>query len=501
MLSEVVWQRIRHLAALGWSDRRIAQELGLSRNTVRKARAEATPPRYQRAPAPSPLEPWRTLLEGAVRRGLRGTRVLEELRAAGYAGARSTFYTHWTAFQAAQRQPAYCRFETGPGEQAQFDWAEYVLSLGGIATKVFVFSLLLGYSRRVHWFPSLAQNQEAVFEGLEAGLRHFGGSCRFLVVDNPKVFLHAHRGAEIRWNAAFLRFCGHYRLEPIACTPRHPQGKGKVENPFGHLEQGFLKGSAWPDWERFQQALAAYEARWEQRVHGTTGVPPSERFATEQPQLLPLPEAPFLGWEASFREVSKDCLLSFQGVRYSVPWAYAGKQVRVRVRQGRELVVYAPDGQCLARHGLRPRGSPPVMLAAHYEGLRRRHQAAFAGLARQFRERYGEHGSAEAFLQRLLAQHQHRPEQALGQVLELLGAAPDSLALGVLAEAVEFNLCTPRFLTELLRRRLACPGAEVLSADRLPPPLGTQLVLPELAIERPLCVYGRALDPAGKEPA
>ena len=272
------WQRVRHLGALGWSVRRLARELQLDRRTVARALAAETSPQYQREPAPSPLAPWRATLEAGVRRGLRGSRVLAEIQQAGYTGSRAAFYAGWAALVDASKEPvAACRFETDPGEQALFDWAEYVLSLGGIAHKVYIFSLLLGYSRRVHWFPSLAVNQEAVFEGLEAGLRHFGGGCRYLVIDNPKVFVLRHGGSELRWNPNFQRFAGYYRFEPIACTPCHPQGKGKVENPFGHLEQLFLIGSAWRDWEHFQQELAAFEARWEQRIHGTTKVAPCQR--------------------------------------------------------------------------------------------------------------------------------------------------------------------------------------------------------------------------------
>jgi transposase len=301
------WQRIRHLDALGWSRRRIASELGLNRRTVARALGAETPPRYERSLEGTPLQPWLATMEAGVRRGLRGSRVLRDLRQAGYGGSRSAFYARWAALVEATREPeAACRFETDPGEQAQFDWAEYSLALGGIAQKVYVYSLLLGFSRRVHWFPSLAANQEAVFEALEAGLRHFGGACRFLLIDNPKVFLLRHQGAEIRWNPNFQRFAGYYRFQPIACTPRHPQGKGKVENPFGHLEQLFLLGRTWRDWSHFEQELVAFEAEWEQRVHGTTKEPPVTRFASERETLLPLPPQPFLGWHEEFRQVSKD---------------------------------------------------------------------------------------------------------------------------------------------------------------------------------------------------
>jgi transposase len=497
-----MWQQVRHLAALGKSRRAIARELGLSRNTVADALKRSGPPRYTRSqPSPSSTL-WQEAVAAGVRRGLSGARLLEEARQRGFCDSRATFYRWLEAHKEQHRErSAACRFETDPGEQAQFDWAEYSLALGGIATKVYVYSLLLGYCRRVHWFPSLAVNQEAACEALEAGWRHFGGACRFLLVDNAKVFLNHHRGSEVRWNPNFLRLCGHYSVQPIASTPHHPQSKGKVENPFGRLEERFLVGSAWRDFDHFQAELLAFEGRWEQRVHGTTKVPPGARFEEERSVLLPLPSAPFLQLAETFRQVSKDCLISYGGVRYSVPWPYAGKPVLVRPSQGRDLVVYAQSGELLARHPLRPSGSPPAICREHYEGLRRRHLAALHTLALRFREQYAAaSATAETFLQRLLAQHRHHPERPLGQVLELLSAVPPSTALAALAEAVEFNLCTPRFLEELLRRQTfqqpSPSGSASLGGGGDPPPAPvpiTQLSLPELEVERSLAQYGRAL--------
>lgn len=485
-----VWQRIRHLAAVGWSRRRIARELHLSRNTVAGALAAEQPPQYRRQPGVSPWAPWEPLLQSALQRRLCGSRVLEELQQAGYSGSRSAFYERWALLQAAHAEPsAGCRFETGPGEQAQFDWAEYTISLNGRAVRVYIYSLLLGFSRRVHWFPGLAVNQEAVFEGLEVGFQHFGGVCRFLVVDNARVFVRRHQGSEVEWNPNFLRLMGHYRVQPIAATPRHPQGKGKVENPFRHLEQRFLVGSEWRDWEHFQNEMAAFEARWEQRVHGTTKEVPRERFTVEQPLLLPLPATPYFGCHEQFRQVNREGLLSYGGVYYSVPWPHAGRQVLVRESQGRELRVYGVGGAELVRHELRPSGSPPVIVQAHYDGLRRRSQAALVGLAREFRERYGASAVAEQFLQRLLAQHRHRPDRPLSQALELLAAAPAAVAQAALAHAVEYNLCTPRFLEESLRRRWQGAGAAP------PPSPAGQLPLPCLEVERSLLGYDQALAP------
>lgn len=221
------WQQIRHLSAQGHSQRRIARALGLSRNTVKRALEQPTPPRYERpATASASLEPLRSQIEAGRRRGKTGVRLFHEAQKNGYTASRATFYRGLEQIDAVLRPPqASIRFETDPGEQAQFDWSPYRLLFGGRPTPVFVYSLLLGYSRRAHFFPSLAENQPAVFEAIEAGLRHFGGSCRFLLIDNAKVFVLSHSDAKVVFNEAFLRLCGHYSIQPIAATPRHPQGK------------------------------------------------------------------------------------------------------------------------------------------------------------------------------------------------------------------------------------------------------------------------------------
>lgn len=503
MLNVQIWQQVRHLAALGWSRRAIARQLGLSRNTVARVLKQE-----QRSCSPRPrthgpaLEPFTEVTAAGLRRGLSGERLLEEVREGGYTGSRATFYRWLTQLKAAQRPPtAACRFETDPGEQAQFDWCQFNVPLGGEVVTVYFFGLVLTYCRRVHFFPSLSIKQAAVYEALEASFQHFGGVCRYLVVDNAKVFVQLHR-SPVAWHPPFLEFCGHYALQPIAGTPYHPQGKGKIEHPFGPLQTRFLMGRAWRDFDHLEAELADFERRWETRIHGTTKAVPLERYAEERPALLPLPSTSFLLHREQSRQVSGDCLVSYGGVRYSVPWAYAGQRVLVGERQGRQVVVFSAGGVQLAVHSLQERGTPPVICAAHYEGLRRRHQAQLATLIAGFREQYSSQGeAAEAFLQRLFVQQTHHPQGALSQVLELLSGVPAPVALAALADAVEFNLCTPRFLEELLRRRLrSATAASRNGSAPASPTLVGQLPLPQLDVERPLAAYGRAL-PAAQETA
>jgi transposase len=490
VISVEQWLTIRHLATLGHSARQIARIAKVDRKTVLAALARDTSPDYERPhPVAQQLQAHRQLVEDGVRRGLIGTRLLAQVRTAGYAGSQASFYRWLEEVREQLREPAdICRFETGPAQQCQFDWSPYLLEIGQVPVAVVMYSMVLGYSRRVHFHPSTCEKLDSVLDGLEACLRHFGGVCHAVVVDNARAMVLGHRRSLLRFNDTFLGACGHYRIRPLAAAPVHPQTKGKVENPFRWLEEHFLRGSAWRDWEHLESELQHWEEGWNQRVHQTTKVVPLVRFLQERDALQPLPQGPFLGAGRFLRQLNNDSTFSWGGVRYCVPGVRGRQSVRVRSERGRHLQIYNLAGEPIFRHTLQPSGSPPVLLPECYEGMRRRQRACLLGLTERFRERYVVASqSAEQFLQRLLAEHPNRPERSLEHVLELLEGVPQSLALQALAEALELGMCHPHALQALLQRRLR--ASKPVDAP-IPP---AQPYVPSVEVERSLQGYGQAL--------
>ena len=78
-----------------------------------------------------------------------GSRILEGIRSLGYRGSQTAFYDYLAKIKADEGKTKACiRYETPPGQQAQFDWSPYTVPVGGCLTKVTVFRLILGFSRR-----------------------------------------------------------------------------------------------------------------------------------------------------------------------------------------------------------------------------------------------------------------------------------------------------------------------------------------------------------------
>lgn len=462
MMSVEEWATIRYLHAQGKGIREIARELSISRNTVRSALERTEAPRYVRPRRPFPeLDRF----EGEIRRmyleeGFIGTRILRELVKQGYQGKKTALYSRLRDLKAERADSRVSeRFETGPGQQGQFDWSPYTITLGASTTRVIVYCLTLAYSRRKFYFPSLDETQTSIFEALEAGLRHFGGSPKEMLADNPRAFVSCANPLHFEWNRHFLELCGHYSIQPVACQPGRTKTKGKVERPFFYLEQQFIKGRAWPSFDAFARDLAAFcVEELDTLVHSTTGERPIDRFGTERDGLTPLPSHPFVGTREEMRKVSWDCLAAFRGSKYSVPWPYAGKRVWLRCSQGTHLAIRNQKGEEVARHALAEKKGATVMERSHYEGLRKGLPKTRAMLEETFIKMFPEH---TPFLEGLFIQHRPNSVAHLRSVLALAEIYSHEALASAFGACREYNTYSQSFVRGLLEAGGTARGRKV----------------------------------------
>jgi transposase len=364
------------LKALGWGIRRIARELGCSHMTVRRYLAEGGYLAYRR-PARrrtlTGLEEW--LAERFRRHAGNADVVRQDLLAEK--GISVSLRTVERAVAGLRRDleaqaRATVRFETPPGHQLQIDFGERRVLIGGVSTKVFLFVATLGYSRRLHVRAFRNERQESWFEGLESTFRHFGGVTTEVLFDNDRGLVQRHdvETREVEFNARLRAFARHWGFRPRACFPYRARTKGKDERGVGYVKRNAIAGRAF-------DSFAALEAHLDQlvreiadqRVHGTTGEVPAERFARDEAAALrPIDGIPsFQILREVTRKVHADCAIEVDGNAYSVPWRLIGATVRVAISERTLRICHA--GREVAVHARQTGRCHRLVDPAHFEGV------------------------------------------------------------------------------------------------------------------------------------
>jgi len=193
-----------------------------------------------------------------------------------------------------------------------------------------------------------------------------------VLVDNQKSAVIAHRvGAAVQFNPRFLDLAGHYGFVPRACRPRRARTKGKTERMVGYVKGNFfIRYRSFDSLAHLNQLLEGWlREEADPRVHGTHGQVVRERFEEERAHLTALPPRRF---DTAYREtrfVAWDGYIDVRGNRYSVPAAYCGQAVTVRISLEDELCVYAGEEQCLARYRLKPAAAGWQSIPAHHAAL------------------------------------------------------------------------------------------------------------------------------------
>jgi transposase len=376
MLAPPEVQKMQALKALGWGSKRISEELGCSRNTVRGYLRQGGWKPMDVSGRASVLEPHEEWLAERLRRHRGNADVVRQdlARELGVVVALRTVQRAVEPLRREMRAEALAtvRYETAPGQQLQIDFGSTTVPVGDETLRVHLFVATLGYNRRCYVAVFLHERQSAWLQGLEGAFRHFGGVPHEVLLDNARALVDEHnvQTREVKFNDRFHAFCRYWGVVPRACAPYRPRTKGKDERGVGYVKRNAIAGHRFDSVE----ALQAHLQRWmrevaDARVHGTTGEAPELRFERdEQAALKPLPgKAPFLQVREMTRRVHTDACIELDTNRYSVPWKLIGESVTVIVAEREVRVLHA--GQEIARHAQSALRRSVVIDRRHLAGI------------------------------------------------------------------------------------------------------------------------------------
>ena len=359
---------IRTLTRQGWKIRRIAKELGISRNTVRQyVRAiEATP---EGVAAPSAgkglgskslqtdppfdhrdgqIDPLSTagkmgrkslcenhgaLIHTKVADGLTAQRIFQDLQIeVAFSGSYESVKRFVGKLRETQPE-LVCRIEVAPAEEVQVDFGAGPMLVGadGKRYRTWIFRMVLSHSRKGYTEAVRRQDTETFLRVLENGFRHFGGVTLTINLDNLKAAVLRFDWADPELNPKLRDFARHCGTSILPCRPRTPEHKGKVENNIAYVRGNALAGRSFASLAELNQTLFLWEANVaDHRIHGTTKRQVAEHFKTEKPFLLPLPALLFPCFEEGKRTVHSDAHVEVAKAFYHVPPEYLRRDVWVR---------------------------------------------------------------------------------------------------------------------------------------------------------------------------
>lgn len=323
---------------------------------------------------------------------------------------------------------------------------QYVVPMGDNNVKVYIHQSILGFSRYKFYDVSLSITQNDVFNALAESFDFFGGVTDRIQVDNAKVFVD-NAGRDIVWNKRFLHFCGFYGIHPTRSMPAHPWSKGKVEKPFDYLENHFIKGNKFRSFEDLRSRLKQFQTDVNLLGHHTTKQIPAAAFKTKESMYLkPLPidktgeVRRYNGFIKELRRVTKDCLISYKGSKYSVPHHFASKEVWVQVVYGATLNIYSNRGKLIAGHKLSLVKGSIIIDKEHFIGYRKESRVSISVSIAELTERFENYSDINRFIDGVKSQKRIDPARHLHRITNLFEYYDDKDCIAAIKECFNLNL-------------------------------------------------------------
>lgn len=369
MRDEALENNIVSLHGRGWSIRRLSVEFAISRGRVRRilqrnsdTRAKGHDTLSKPVKRASKLDPYKDYISGLLDTHrdppITNQRIYELLVEKGYRGKITILRDYLAGIRGKkQPDPIEC-VETLPGQRASHDWSDYYINFTGEpgVEKITFFSCILNYSRYQYVELVDDKSQTTLLRCLVGAFLYFDGVPREIKSDNQKACVDKWELGKPVFNKHFLGFATHYRFRPLAIRPGNPRENLKVERPFYYLETNFLNGRQFCDSrdlrEQLQGWLTEKNAR---RIHRTTGRQPIELYREELPFLQALPARQYDTSIIEYRIVNNESAIQWKDYYYMVPARYMFETCPVRAGD-REIIIYSPDCQEIARHRLAEKG-------------------------------------------------------------------------------------------------------------------------------------------------
>lgn len=382
----------------------LARQTGHSRNTIKKAlRCEAWGYK-ERAEQQFPvLGPYRALIEEWLNKDKEqpkkqrhtARRVYNRLRSEhGYQGSESNVRRYVRMLKMELGLDLSCQVfipcVPDAGQEAEVDWGTATAILGGEAVRLKFFCMRSKYSGK-HFVSFYAcERQQAFFDAHIHAFEFFGGIFPVLIYDNLTTAVRrVLRGKERIEQEGFSKFKAYYSFLARFCNPASGHEKGGVEGLVGFARRNYMVPV--PEAETIEELneklLADCLAYGSHKMAGRSETV-AALFEIEKEHLLASPQVAYSNIQWHEARVDKYATVMIDKNRYSVPWKYTGRRLKIVAHVDR-LEMFS-DGKKLAVHERLFANNQWSLAPEHYLELIQQRPTSFtsARVIRQWRQHW-----------------------------------------------------------------------------------------------------------------
>ncbi len=444
-----VWETIRIRCVRDREPRkRVARELGISKNTVKKYMESHCVPQVKLADRASEVDAYRVHIDAWLRESphITARRICtllhERVDAKITIGERALRRYVASRRRLLAPKEAFIRAKYCPGDQAQFDFTPVPVTIAGVLVVVQLFVMRLSYSGRLFARASWRCDQPALFAGILEAFVTFGGLPKEALFDNASTAVtRVLRGRSRDENATFRGFCGALALPIAFAAPAKGNEKGGVEGANHYLQDNVF--TPVPEFESvadLNAALAAFCEADQMRVHSVHHETIATRFAREDAALRALPRPLPRPCVVRPAHINKFSEITLDTNRYSVPTQYAHRSAFVEVYDSRLRIIV--DDAVVAEHLRAPGRGEMHLDPRHFvDLLAHKHRASHSAAALAdgrlpeafltLRDRYlrRSHGHAsKAWTTVLLLLKEHSAEAVEAAIVQAMARGTDDPA-------------------------------------------------------------------------
>ena len=353
----------------GYSITRIANELSISRNTVKKylkmneeeineylktRRREKLLDKYKNYIIEL-LQMYPRLTASKIKRKLAARGIGEEISDRTFRN-----YVRGLKKQVSVKQGRYYEpvIDMVAGVQCQVDLGEIRdVIIGESVTTIYFIVFVLSYSRLMYVGLSDRPIDTSCFISLhDEAFKYFDGVMEECVYDQTKLVAIKEEFREVWFNEEFYRYATFSNFDIRVCEGYDPESKGKVESGVKYVKNDFFYGEEFIDFDNLKQDLREWlDKTANVRQHGTTKKMPRQIYDEQEHQNMRPYLQPFFLKSKSpgqSRQVDKTSLISYRSNKYSVPMKYQSVTVVVEEEDGKLIVRDIGNKEVIAIHNI-----------------------------------------------------------------------------------------------------------------------------------------------------